>query len=56
MTVNLVVVKAIDEHRCGRRPKEDVVDDAEEIAAAFRFPRQTRQAAITGPRIPLYGR
>jgi NAD(P)-dependent dehydrogenase (short-subunit alcohol dehydrogenase family) len=57
VTVNLVVVKAIDER--GERasdPKKASWAGPEEIAATFRFLASDDAAAINGARIPLTGR
>lgn len=57
VTVNLVVVKAIDKQ--GQRttdPKKASWTGPDEIAATFRFLASDEAAAITGARIPLYGR
>ena len=57
VTVNLVVVRAIDLK--GERltdPKKSAWTTPDEIAATFRFLASDDAAAITGARIPLYGR
>ena len=57
VTVNLVIVKAIDE--TGVRatdPKKASWTGPDEIAATFRFLASDDAAAVTGARIPLYGR
>lgn len=57
VTVNLVAVRAIDE--AGVRtedPKKASWTTPDEIAATFRFLASDEAAAITGARIPLYGR
>jgi NAD(P)-dependent dehydrogenase (short-subunit alcohol dehydrogenase family) len=57
MTVNLVVVRAID--LTGERrsdPKRSAWTTPDEIAATFRFLVSDEAAAITGARIPLFGR
>jgi NAD(P)-dependent dehydrogenase (short-subunit alcohol dehydrogenase family) len=57
VTVNLVVVKAIDID--GVRltdPKKSSWTTPEEIVATFRFLASDDAAAISGARIPLYGR
>lgn len=57
MTVNLVVVRAID--LAGERlsdPKRSAWTTPDEIAATFRFLASDDAAAITGARIPLFGR
>jgi NAD(P)-dependent dehydrogenase (short-subunit alcohol dehydrogenase family) len=57
VTVNLVVVKAIDKQ--GQRttdPKKASWTGPDEIAATFRLLASDEAAAITGARIPLYGR
>lgn len=57
VTVNLVIVKAIDEK--GERatdPKKASWTGPDEIAAAFRFLASDEAAAVNGARIPLYGR
>lgn len=57
VTVNLVVVKAIDEQRVRTTdPKKASWTTPEEIAAVFRFLASDEAAAITGARIPLFGR
>ena len=57
VTVNLVVVKAIDEARERTTdPKKSSWTTPEEIAAVFRFLASDDAAAITGARIPLFGR
>jgi NAD(P)-dependent dehydrogenase (short-subunit alcohol dehydrogenase family) len=57
VTVNLVVVKAIDvvEARL-TDPKKSSWTTPDEIVAALRFLASDQAAAITGARIPLYGR
>jgi NAD(P)-dependent dehydrogenase (short-subunit alcohol dehydrogenase family) len=57
VTVNMVVVKAID--LAGVRltdPRKSSWTSPEEIVAALRFLVSDEAAAITGARIPLYGR
>lgn len=57
VTVNLVIVKAIDEQ--GLRsadPKKASWTGPDEIAATFRFLASDEAAAVNGARIPLYGR
>jgi NAD(P)-dependent dehydrogenase (short-subunit alcohol dehydrogenase family) len=57
VTVNIVIVKAIDEH--GLRatdPKKASWTGPEEIAAVFRFLASDDAAAVNGARIPLNGR
>jgi NAD(P)-dependent dehydrogenase (short-subunit alcohol dehydrogenase family) len=57
VTVNLVVVKAIDKDRVRTTdPKKAPWTTPEEIAAVFRFLASDDAAAITGARIPLFGR
>jgi NAD(P)-dependent dehydrogenase (short-subunit alcohol dehydrogenase family) len=57
VTVNLVIVKAIDEKReRTTEPKKTSWTTPEEIAAVFRFLASDDAAAITGARIPLFGR
>jgi NAD(P)-dependent dehydrogenase (short-subunit alcohol dehydrogenase family) len=57
VTVNLVVVKAIDEKgERGSDPKKASWTAPDEIAATFRFLASDEAAAITGARIPLHGR
>jgi NAD(P)-dependent dehydrogenase (short-subunit alcohol dehydrogenase family) len=57
VTVNLVIVKAIDEARARTTdPKKASWTTPEEIAAVFRFLASDEAAAITGARIPLLGR
>jgi NAD(P)-dependent dehydrogenase (short-subunit alcohol dehydrogenase family) len=57
VTVNLVIVKAIDEQRVRTTdPKKTSWTTPEEIAAVFRFLASDEAAAITGARIPLFGR
>lgn len=57
VTVNLVIVKAIDEQRERTTdPKKVSWTTPEEIAAVFRFLASDEAAAITGARIPLFGR
>jgi NAD(P)-dependent dehydrogenase (short-subunit alcohol dehydrogenase family) len=57
VTVNLVVVKAIDEQgQRGADPKKSSWTTPDEIAATFRFLASDAAAAITGARIPLHGR
>ncbi len=55
--MNLVVVRAIDV--AGERtsdPKKSSWTTPEEIAETFRFLASDEAAAITGARIPLFGR
>ncbi|HET9756962.1 MAG TPA: SDR family oxidoreductase [Candidatus Limnocylindrales bacterium] len=57
VTVNLVIVKAID--KGGERttdPKKSSWTTPEEIADVFRYLASNGAAAITGARIPLFGR
>lgn len=57
VTVNLVVVKAIDVD--GERltdPKKSSWTTPEEIAGVFRYLASDGAAAVTGARIPLFGR
>lgn len=57
VTVNLVIVKAIDLH--GVRltdPKKSSWTSPDEIVAALRFLASDEAAAISGARIPLFGR
>lgn len=57
VTVNLVIVKAIDEARVRTTdPKKASWTTPEEIAAVFRFLATDDAAAVTGARIPLFGR
>lgn len=57
VTVNLVIVKAIDEQRERTTdPKKTSWTTPEEIAALFRFLASDDAGAITGTRIPLFGR
>lgn len=57
VTVNLVIVKAIDEERERTSDaKKTSWTTPEEIAAVFRFLASDDAAAITGARIPLFGR
>jgi NAD(P)-dependent dehydrogenase (short-subunit alcohol dehydrogenase family) len=57
VTVNLVIVKSIDEKRQRTTdPKKASWTTPEEIAAVFRFLVSDDAAAITGARIPLFGR
>jgi NAD(P)-dependent dehydrogenase (short-subunit alcohol dehydrogenase family) len=57
VTVNLVVVKAIDEGgERGTDPKKASWTGPDEIAATFRFLASDEAAAVNGARIPLYGR
>jgi NAD(P)-dependent dehydrogenase (short-subunit alcohol dehydrogenase family) len=57
VTVNLVIVKAIDEQRERTTdPKKASWTTPEEIAAVFRFLASDDAAAINGARIPLSGR
>jgi NAD(P)-dependent dehydrogenase (short-subunit alcohol dehydrogenase family) len=57
VTVNLVIVKSIDEQRERTTdPKKSSWTTPEEIAAVFRFLVSDEAAAITGARIPLFGR
>ena len=57
VTVNLVIVKAIDKR--GERttdPKKSSWTTPEEIADVFRYLASDGAAAVTGARIPLFGR
>jgi NADP-dependent 3-hydroxy acid dehydrogenase YdfG len=57
VTVNLVIVKVIDTR--GERttdPKKASWTTPEEIADVFRYIASNEAAAVTGARIPLYGR
>jgi NAD(P)-dependent dehydrogenase (short-subunit alcohol dehydrogenase family) len=57
VTVNLVIVKAIDKDRLRTTdPKKASWTTPEEIAAVLEFLASDDAAAITGARIPLYGR
>lgn len=57
VTVNLVIVKAIDEGDVrDTDPKKASWTGPDEIAAVFRFLASDEAAAITGARIPLHGR
>ena len=57
VTVNLVIVKAIDEQRERTTdPKKASWTTPEEIGAVFRFLASDDAAAITGARLPLFGR
>ena len=57
VTVNLVIVKAIDETGVrGTDPKKASWTAPEEIAATFRFLASDEAAAVNGARIPLNGR
>ena len=57
VTVNLVIVKAIDEQDVrDTDPKKASWTGPDEIAAVFRFLASDEGAAITGARIPLHGR
>ena len=57
VTVNLVIVKAIDVARERTTdPKKASRTTPEEIAAVFRFLASDDASAITGARIPLFGR
>ncbi|HEX2470495.1 MAG TPA: SDR family NAD(P)-dependent oxidoreductase [Candidatus Limnocylindrales bacterium] len=57
VTVNLVIVKAIDEKRERTTdPKKTSWTTPEEIAAVFRFLASDDAAAVSGARIPLFGR
>jgi NADP-dependent 3-hydroxy acid dehydrogenase YdfG len=57
VTVNLVIVKAIDEARERTTdPKKTSWTTPEEIAAVFRYLATDDASAITGARIPLFGR
>ena len=57
VTVNLVIVKAIDEQDVrATDPKKASWTGPDEIAATFRFLASDEAAAVTGARIPLFGR
>jgi NAD(P)-dependent dehydrogenase (short-subunit alcohol dehydrogenase family) len=57
VTVNLVIVKAIDEHGVRTTdPKKASWTGPDEIAATFRFLASDEAAAVNGARIPLYDR
>jgi NAD(P)-dependent dehydrogenase (short-subunit alcohol dehydrogenase family) len=57
VTVNLVVVKAIDERGVRTTdPKKRAWTAPSEIAATFRWLASDDAAAVTGARVPLYGR
>ena len=57
VTVNLVIVKSIDEQRERTTdPKKASWTTPEEIAAVFRFLASDDAAAVTGARISLFGR
>jgi NAD(P)-dependent dehydrogenase (short-subunit alcohol dehydrogenase family) len=57
VTVNLVIVKAIDKDRVRTTdPKKTSWTTPEEIAEVLRFLASDDAAAITGARIPLFGR
>jgi NAD(P)-dependent dehydrogenase (short-subunit alcohol dehydrogenase family) len=57
ITVNLVIVKAIDEHsERATDAKKASWTGPDEIAAAFRFLASDEAAAVTGARIPLNNR
>jgi NAD(P)-dependent dehydrogenase (short-subunit alcohol dehydrogenase family) len=57
VTVNIVIVKAIDEHGVrATDPKKASWTGPEEIAAVFRFLASDDAAAVNGARIPLNGR
>lgn len=57
VTVNIVIVKAIDEHGVRTTdPKKASWTGPEEIAAVFRFLASEEAASVTGARIPLHGR
>jgi NAD(P)-dependent dehydrogenase (short-subunit alcohol dehydrogenase family) len=57
VTVNLVIVKAIDEQGVrATDPKKASWTGPDEIAATFRFLASDEAAAVTGARIPLNGR
>jgi 3-oxoacyl-[acyl-carrier protein] reductase len=57
VTVNLVIVKAIDEHGVrASDPKKASWTGPDEIAATFRFLASDEAAAVNGARIPLYNR
>ena len=57
VTVNLVIVKAIDEHGVrATDPKKASWTGPDEIAATFRFLASDEAAAVNGARIPLYSR
>lgn len=57
VTVNLVIVKAIDEQGVrAKDPKKASWTGPDEIAATFRFLASDEAAALNGARIPLYNR
>ena len=57
VTVNLVIVKAIDEQNLrATDPKKASWAGPDEITATFRFLASDDAAAINGARIPLTGR
>lgn len=57
VTVNLIIVKAIDEHGVrASDPKKASWTAPDEIAATFRFLASDEAAAVNGARIPLYNR
>jgi NAD(P)-dependent dehydrogenase (short-subunit alcohol dehydrogenase family) len=57
VTVNLVIVKAIDEKGVRETdPKKASWTAPNEIAATFRFLASDEAAAVTGARLPLYNR
>jgi NAD(P)-dependent dehydrogenase (short-subunit alcohol dehydrogenase family) len=57
VTVNLVIVKAIDEQGVrATDPKKASWTGPDEIAATFRFLASDEAAAVNGARIPLHGR
>jgi NAD(P)-dependent dehydrogenase (short-subunit alcohol dehydrogenase family) len=57
VTVNLVIVKAIDEQGVrATDPKKASWTMPDEIAATFRFLASDEAAAVNGARIPLHGR
>lgn len=57
VTVNLVIVKAIDEERVrATDPKKASWTAPDEIAAAFRYLASDEAAAVNGARIPLNNR
>lgn len=57
VTVNLVIVKAIDEQGVrATDPKRGSWTGPDEIAATFRFLASDDAAAVNGARIPLYNR